>query len=189
LSVDQASGDVRRRPCPNPTLRLATATPADQPADDGISDQLQARTPVLSRHHLPTVGAAADAAAALPRWPSGGRAQASQAQACGRRRRVSLRARRNGGAFRVFTMEVDAVAPRHGRTPCADSPGLRELPDEHAYEDRCSWTGPIAVTHGLGALTLQAASDYVRTIAESFSTSRSPRTGTSSWRGPHLSPR
>ena len=54
---------------------------------------------------------------------------------------------------------------------------MRELADEAGYKERCSWTGPITETHMLGGLTLQAAGDYVRTFAESFSTESIPMYG------------
>ena len=79
--------------------------------------------------------------------------------------------------IRVFTLEVDAVGPRHGSVPWEDSPAMRELADEPGYQERCSWTGPITDTHMLGGLTLQAAADYVRTFAESFTTESVPMYG------------
>jgi hypothetical protein len=75
---------------------------------------------------------------------------------------------------RVFTLEVDAVGPRHGSVPWDGSPAIRELADEPGYQERCSWTGPFTDTHMLGGLTLQAAADYVRTFAESFKTQSVP---------------
>jgi hypothetical protein len=79
--------------------------------------------------------------------------------------------------IRVFTLEVDAVGPRHGRVLWEDSPAMGELADEPGYQERCSWTGPITDTHVLGGLTLQAAADYVRTFAESFTTESIPMYG------------
>lgn len=79
--------------------------------------------------------------------------------------------------IRVFTLEVDAVGPRHRSVPWEESPAMREIGDEQDYKERCSWTGPITDTHGLGGLTLHAASDYVRTFAESFSTESVPTYG------------
>ncbi len=77
--------------------------------------------------------------------------------------------------IRTFTLEVDAVGPRHGSTPWENSPAMRELSDEQGYKS--SWTYPITDTHMLGGLTLQAAADYVRTFAESFSTESVPTYG------------
>lgn len=79
--------------------------------------------------------------------------------------------------IRVFTLEVDAVAPRHERTPGVESAGREELADEQGYKDRCSWAGPIGDTHMLGGLTLQASADFVRTFAESFTTGSVPMYG------------
>jgi hypothetical protein len=79
--------------------------------------------------------------------------------------------------IRVFTLEVDAVGPLHGSMPWEDSPAMRELADEPGYKERCSWAGPITDTHMLGRLTLQAAADYVRTFAESFTTESVPMYG------------
>ena len=79
--------------------------------------------------------------------------------------------------IRVFTLEVDAVSPRHRSVPWEDSPAMGEIGDEQDYKQRCSWTGPITDTHGLGGLTLHAAADYVRTFADSFSTASVPTYG------------
>jgi hypothetical protein len=79
--------------------------------------------------------------------------------------------------IRVFTLEVDAVGPRHGSVAWEDSPAMKELADEPAYQERCSWVGPITDTHMLGGLTLRAAADYVRTFSESFTTESVPMYG------------
>jgi hypothetical protein len=81
------------------------------------------------------------------------------------------------GDIRAFTLEVDAVGPRHGSMPWEGSAAMRELGDEQGYKQRCSWAGPITDTHGLGGMTLHAAADYVRTFAESFSTESIPTYG------------
>ncbi len=77
-------------------------------------------------------------------------------------------------ALREFSAAVDAVAPRHGRTPWEDSPAMREIADEHRYSGPSGWDQPIHDTHMLGDLTLRAAADYVRTFAEAFMAERAP---------------
>ena len=79
--------------------------------------------------------------------------------------------------IRTFTLEVDAVGARHGSKPWEHSPAMREVADEPGYQERCSWAGPITETHMLGRLTLQAAADYVRTFAQSFTTESIPMYG------------
>ncbi len=55
---------------------------------------------------------------------------------------------------------------------------MREISDELGYRDRSAgWEGPITDTHGLGALTLRAAADYVRSFAEAFSAGHAPLYG------------
>ena len=62
--------------------------------------------------------------------------------------------------------------------PAANSPAMREISDESAYAQRSGgWQGPISDTHGLGALTLRAAADCVRTFADAFAAPRPPLYG------------
>lgn len=77
-------------------------------------------------------------------------------------------------ALHEFSAVVDAVAPRHGRTPWANSLAMREIADEHRYSGPSGWDQPIHDTHMLGDLTLRAAADYVRTFAEAFLADRAP---------------
>jgi hypothetical protein len=80
-------------------------------------------------------------------------------------------------AIRDFTLAVDQVGPRHGRVQSADSPAMREVADEPRYVEPSGWTGPITDTHALGGLTLHAATDYVRTFVESFTSGSVPTYG------------
>jgi hypothetical protein len=78
---------------------------------------------------------------------------------------------------RTLTLELDAVTQRQGGTAWADSRAMKELADEQGYRRRCSWSAPISDTHMLGGLTLNAATDYVRTFVESFATESVPTYG------------
>jgi hypothetical protein len=98
----------------------------------------------------------------------GGRARAGFA------RRISGLDRpvRHGGAG--VHGGVDAVAERHGGLPSADSGAMTERADEQSYRTRSKWEQPVTDTHTFGAVTLRAAADYVRGIAELFASDRSP---------------
>jgi hypothetical protein len=76
-----------------------------------------------------------------------------------------------------FTVAVGEVGFRQGRVQSADSPAMREVADEPRYVKRSGWTGPLTDTHALGGLTLHAATDYVRTFAESFAGESVPTYG------------
>jgi hypothetical protein len=73
--------------------------------------------------------------------------------------------------FMVFTSAVDEVVSRY---PAEDSQAMRELHAEDQYRHRSSWQNPIGDTHTLGAMTLRAVIDYVRTFAKAFSVGAPP---------------
>lgn len=78
-------------------------------------------------------------------------------------------------AIREFAVAVGEVGPRHGEIATVDSPAMKEISDEQTYSQRSSgWQGPVTDSHGLGALTLRAAADYVRSFADAFSAGRAP---------------
>jgi hypothetical protein len=77
--------------------------------------------------------------------------------------------------MREFANAVSTVGERHGNMATAASPAMREIADEAGYVAASGdWTGPITDTHSLGALTLWATADYVRTFAEAFTADRPP---------------
>lgn len=81
-------------------------------------------------------------------------------------------------AVRDFAIAVRDVSPGHGEIAAADSHAMREISDEQAYAQRSGgWQGPVTDTHTLGALTLRAAADYVRSFADAFSVGRAPLYG------------
>ena len=79
--------------------------------------------------------------------------------------------------LRVFTEAINAVGDRHGRTPWAESPAMRELADDTDYGVRSGWDGPITNTHAMGGLTLTAATDYVRSFAAVLAAEKPPTYG------------
>jgi hypothetical protein len=70
-------------------------------------------------------------------------------------------------ALRAFANAVDDLEAR-SRPPAADSRAMSEIAAEQALSERSDWDDPLSTTHGSGALTLRAASDYVRGFAELF---------------------
>jgi hypothetical protein len=77
-------------------------------------------------------------------------------------------------SLRDLTIAIDATSGRHGGLPAAESRAMSDRREEQNYR-RCSdWEQPITDTHAFGALTLQAATDNVRGIAELFDSSRPP---------------
>lgn len=51
---------------------------------------------------------------------------------------------------------------------------MSELAEEPTHGARSLWEGPVTDTHGFGALTLKAATDYVHAMADLFDTSHPP---------------
>lgn len=77
--------------------------------------------------------------------------------------------------LRLFTQEVEDVPLRFGRLPSASSQAMAEIATEAKdFAKRTSWTTPITDTHSFGAMTLLAASDYVRTYADAIDADRTP---------------
>jgi hypothetical protein len=76
-----------------------------------------------------------------------------------------------------FTTAVNAVTPRHGDVAWAGSFAMAEISDEPGYSNRSGWDTPFGDTHLLGALTLRAATDYVRLFAEAFNAGEMPLYG------------
>jgi hypothetical protein len=54
---------------------------------------------------------------------------------------------------------------------------MGEINDEQTYRRRSCWEHPATDSHNLGALSLRAASDYVRTFAAAFDTDKAPLYG------------
>jgi hypothetical protein len=73
-----------------------------------------------------------------------------------------------------FASSVRSVAPRHGDIADADSPAMKELSSEAEWVSRCGWNEPFGDTHSIAGLTLGAASDYVRTFAQTFNGEQAP---------------
>jgi hypothetical protein len=74
----------------------------------------------------------------------------------------------------VFTTFVAAVDDVLSRPPAANSQAMRELAEEDGYRARSSWEKPVSDSLMLGALTLRAAADCVRTFANAFSAGPTP---------------
>jgi hypothetical protein len=77
-------------------------------------------------------------------------------------------------AIRDFAIAIDAVPERFGALPCAESRAMGERAEEPSYSKRSAWDQPVADTHMFGAMTLRAASDYLRGFAELFDSDRPP---------------
>jgi hypothetical protein len=71
----------------------------------------------------------------------------------------------------AFTLAVDDVV---SRPPAAYSQAMGELAAEEEYRRKSSWQNPISDSHMVGAMTLRAVADYVRTFAEAFNANRPP---------------
>jgi len=76
-----------------------------------------------------------------------------------------------------FTTALNKVDPLHRRPPSVDSPAMAEIHDQNDYEKRSGWKRPFDDTHVLGALTLRAATDYVRLFAETLNAAQPPLYG------------
>jgi hypothetical protein len=76
-----------------------------------------------------------------------------------------------------FTTALNERGPRHGDLAWDGSPAMAELSAESAYATRSGWDEPFGDTHLLGALTLRAATDYVRLFAEAFNAATAPLYG------------
>jgi hypothetical protein len=77
-------------------------------------------------------------------------------------------------AIRALTAAIDEVPERHGGLPDATSGAIGELSDEQRYRSRSAWNQPVTDTHLFGGLTLRAANDYVRGLAELFGSGHPP---------------
>jgi hypothetical protein len=77
-------------------------------------------------------------------------------------------------AIRDFTTAVDAVPERYGGLPTIESRAMSDRAEEPNYRTRTPWDQPITDTHMFGAMTLRAASDYVRGLAELFDSGHPP---------------
>jgi hypothetical protein len=76
--------------------------------------------------------------------------------------------------IRAFTAAVRRVLDERGNVPGHPSRALEELAEERNYRARSSWTNPVTDTHTFGAMTLLAATDYVRTFGELFASPEPP---------------
>jgi hypothetical protein len=77
-------------------------------------------------------------------------------------------------SLRDLTSAIDATSERHGGLPGAESRAMSDRSEERNYRTRSRWEQPIVDTHAFGALTLKAAADNVRGIAELFDSVRPP---------------
>lgn len=77
-------------------------------------------------------------------------------------------------ALREMTIAIDETSDRHGRLPSTESRAMNDRGEEQNYRSRSDWEQPITDTHAFGALTLRAATDHVRGIAELFDSARPP---------------
>jgi hypothetical protein len=80
-------------------------------------------------------------------------------------------------AIRDLAGAVTSNRDRHGQLPDAGSLAMRELSDEADYARRSGLDAPITLVHTLGDLTVTAASDYVRSFGNSFTTETVPLYG------------
>lgn len=77
--------------------------------------------------------------------------------------------------MRKLTSAVNNVAPRHGNQVSVPSKALDEIALEaKEFGSKSDWSGPIQDTHSFGGITLMAATDYVRTFAETFDAAFTP---------------
>jgi hypothetical protein len=76
--------------------------------------------------------------------------------------------------IRSLTAAIDAARDRHGALPTARSQAMTEVAEEQGYRTRSNWEQPLTDTHMLGGMTLQAAADYVRGLAELFDSAHPP---------------
>jgi hypothetical protein len=70
--------------------------------------------------------------------------------------------------LRAFVASVDRILDERGWLPSHDSRAMGELAAEQTYRGRSSWENPIRDTHTFGAMTLRAATDYVRGFGQLF---------------------
>jgi hypothetical protein len=77
-------------------------------------------------------------------------------------------------AMRNLTDAILAVEPRHEHRPGDGSEADEEREFEKGLVGRSWWDGPITDTHRMGGVTLLAAADYARSLAELFTTPRVP---------------
>jgi hypothetical protein len=76
--------------------------------------------------------------------------------------------------IRTFTAAIDRVADERRSLPGHDSRAMEELHAEQSYRDRSAWEQPITDTHTFGAMTLRAATEYVRAFGELFAAPQPP---------------
>jgi hypothetical protein len=76
--------------------------------------------------------------------------------------------------IRSLTASVETARDRHGALPTATSRAMTELAEEQGYRTRSDWEQPLTDTHMLGGMSLQAAVDYVRGLAELFDSAHPP---------------
>jgi hypothetical protein len=70
---------------------------------------------------------------------------------------------------------VEAIGPRHGNLPTAESEAMRELAAEGEYRARSGgWEHPMTDTHTFGRTALWAGADCVRTFAAAFAGAARP---------------
>jgi hypothetical protein len=77
-------------------------------------------------------------------------------------------------AIRELTAAIEGVAERHSALPNPNSRAMGDISDEQNYRSRSSWEQPVADAHAFGAMTLRAATDYVRGFAELFDSQQPP---------------
>jgi hypothetical protein len=75
--------------------------------------------------------------------------------------------------MRALTSAVDERCNSQ-REPGPGSAAMGEIAAEQNYRSRSDWDQSITDTHGFGAATLRASSDYVRGFAELFDTDYPP---------------
>jgi hypothetical protein len=80
-------------------------------------------------------------------------------------------------AARALTKAVDEVGCRHGNVAWDGSPAMSEIAGERSYASRTDWEQPIADAQTMAAMALSAASDYVRTYVEAFTSDQPPLYG------------